>query len=441
MGKKRIFAVLAAFILTFSAVGCGKSKSDGNSLKISDSSSSTDNENSAADSKSESSSSEKTDDKSAESSADTTNTVTNANTDTTTKAGETTAKNNTSDTKTNTNNNSASNPESNAPAQNNNQSGNNQQNKTPQPNAPQQEAVSYTGTVTFGKAVSHSGSNITVNGATATITAGGDYHICGSASNGQLEVNTPEKVKLYLDGVSITSNSGPAIKVTNAKKITIELVSGTTSNLTDGGKDKENDGALFSNDTITIKGSGTLNITSHNAHGISSDDDVIIEEGTININSRKTGIMANDDITIEGGSLSVNGGTNGLKSKGTMNISGGTIIAYGGTKEEKSAIYSETEFNFTGGKLYAVGNAVTAPASMSSPCFVGAFSGSMLPNSTIKVKKDGGDLITLTPTNNYKCIMIMSSEIGAGSTLDINIDGKSYGSHKLNNDLNGINLS
>lgn len=444
---KRVSAVLAAFVLTFSAVGCGKEKSGGSSLSLaeSSSSSSSDSKIPSDESVSDNSTSEKSTESSDENSAVATNPAeTSASPDTTTKTTETPAKSNAKSSDTNTNNNAPSNNASPQNNDNNNaQSGENSQAANPaQPDAPQpQETVSYTGEVVFGKAVSHSGSNITVSGSTATITAGGDYHICGSISNGQLEVNTPEKVKIYLDGVSITSNSGPAIKISDAKKIVIELVDGTASNITDGGKDKENDGALFSNDTITIKGNGTLNITSHNAHGISSDDDVIIESGTLNISSRKTGIMANDDITINGGSVNVNGGTNGLKSKGTMNISGGTVIAYGGTKEEKSAIYSESEFNFTGGKLYAVGNAVTAPTSMSSPCFVGAFSTSMRANSTINLKKDGSNLITLTPNNNYKCIMVMSSEIGAGSSLGINIDGKDYGTHKLNNDLNGINLT
>ena len=65
---------------------------------------------------------------------------------------------------------------------------------------------------------------------------------------------------------------------------------------------------------MRIKGNGTLNITANNEHGISSDDDIIIESGFYNIRSKKSGILANDDVTINGGELHIFGGTNGIKS-------------------------------------------------------------------------------------------------------------------------------
>lgn len=95
-----------------------------------------------------------------------------------------------------------------------------------------------------------------------------------------------------------------------------------------------------------------MNITSGNAHGIASDDDIIIENGTYNITSVKSGIFAHDDITISGGNLDIKGGTNGIKSKGTINISGGNSIISGGTKEEKSSIYSAGAFNYSGGYVF-----------------------------------------------------------------------------------------
>ena len=109
--------------------------------------------------------------------------------------------------------------------------------------------------------------------------------------------------------------------------------------LSDGGKDKVNDGVIFSNDTVRLKGNGELNITANNAHGIASDDDIIIDNGTYNITSKKSGLFAHDDITINEGSLNIKGGTNGIKSKGTLNINGGNTVISGGTKEDKSSMW------------------------------------------------------------------------------------------------------
>lgn len=445
---KRFSALLSAIILVCTATGCEK-KTSGNNSKIALESSVSATEP-TEDSESNNS------DSSSDSSTDTENSQAET---TTTQAADSTNDNN-SETQTTVpaDNKTPEATQTTKPQENNSggtQSGNSQQNNSSSNNsggnqpateaptqapteAPAPEEV-YTGEIKFGSAISSTGSNITVTGTKALISAGGDYKISGRISDGQLIVNTKEKVKIFLDGVNISNSSGPAIFISDAKKIVIELVDGTTSTITDGGTDKINDGALFSNDTITIKGNGTLNINSNNAHGISSDDDVIIQSGTINITSKKTGIMANDDITINDGTLNIKGGTNGLKSKGTMNINGGKTIVYGGTKEEKSAVFAQSGFTYTGGTLYAAGNAVTQPSSMSAPCFVAAFSAAMPANSTIKIKKNNSDLVTLNPHNSYKCIMIMSSDVPTGSSLSVNIDNKDYGTYTLKSGLNAVN--
>ena len=50
-----------------------------------------------------------------------------------------------------------------------------------------------------------------------TISAGGTYRLSGKLTKGQVLVTGSEKVKLYLDGVEITSPSGPALVCTNEK--------------------------------------------------------------------------------------------------------------------------------------------------------------------------------------------------------------------------------
>ena len=97
----------------------------------------------------------------------------------------------------------------------------------------------YTATVNLGSSPSITGENVSANGSVVTISGGGTFYFSGSVDNGQIYVDTAdeEKVKILLDGVSISNSSGPAILVNDAKKCIIELVDGTESVLSDGAKD------------------------------------------------------------------------------------------------------------------------------------------------------------------------------------------------------------
>ncbi len=283
----------------------------------------------------------------------------------------------------------------------------------------------YTAEIVMGGSPSIVGANAAADGSRVIISAGGDYLISGNTDDGQIFVDTTteEKVKLILNGVGIANSSGPAILINDAKKCTIELMDGTISVLRDGAKDKVNDGVIFSNDTLRIKGGGELYIYSNNAHGIAGDDDVIIEGGRYEIDSVKSGIFAHDDITINDGDLLIRGGTNGIKSKGTININGGRTIAYGGTKEEKSSVYSDGAFNYTGGTLYAVGNRVSVPTMSYNPFIVVDCGDTYEAGSTAEMVLNDTQMAVLQPHNNFRCIMMLAPEISAGSSFYTVING------------------
>ena len=283
----------------------------------------------------------------------------------------------------------------------------------------------YTAEIVMGGSPSIVGANAAADGSRVIISAGGDYLISGNTDDGQIYVDTAteEKVKLILNGVGIANSSGPAIMINDAKKCTIEMIDGTVSVLRDGAKDKVNDGVIFSNDTLRIKGGGELCIYSNNAHGISSDDDVIIEGGRYEINSIKSGIFAHDDITINDGDLLIRGGTNGIKSKGTININGGHTIAYGGTKDEKSSVYCEGAFNYTGGYLYAAGNRVSVPTTTYNPYIVIDYGDTYEAGSTAELVLNDSQMAVLQPHNNFRCVMMLAPEISAGSSFYTVVNG------------------
>ncbi|NJL59579.1 MAG: carbohydrate-binding domain-containing protein [Desulfobacteraceae bacterium] len=200
-----------------------------------------------------------------------------------------------------------------------------------------------------GTSITYSGTGISVKGTTATIIAGGDYTVTGTLANGMIIVNTTEKAKLRLSGVNITNSSGPAIFISNADKAFITLTEGTVNYLTDGSSySVEAKAALFSNDTLEIKGNGTLYVSGNYKHGIASDDDIIIENGTIIIRkSVKDGIHANNNVTINGGNLTITPTSDGIESEGDIIVNDGTVTVSAGD----DGMVAATDLTINGGTV------------------------------------------------------------------------------------------
>lgn len=283
--------------------------------------------------------------------------------------------------------------------------------------------------IIFDETVSVKGVNAEASGSVVKITAGGDYIVKGSTSNGQIYISTAteEKVEITLDNVNISCGDGPAIFVNEAKRCVLKLAEGSSNYLSDGGNDKINDGVIFTNDTLRIKGDGYLEINAGNAHGIASDDDVIVESGKYLINSIKSGIIANDNITVNGGELTIFGGTNGMKSKGTMIINDGTIWVCGGVKEEKSSLYAASGLYYRGGYVYAAGNQVTPPTECANPYIVVNWVNGLAADTTVGLNLGGNEFAAIKPKAPYRCIMMLSPDIYSGATFTPVVNGNGNG--------------
>ena len=263
----------------------------------------------------------------------------------------------------------------------------------------------------------YEGEGIAIEGSTWVVTGEGTYLVYGETV-GQIEVRTTAKVKLKLNGVTVQNPAGPAILVSDAKKLTLTLVEGTYNYLSDGG-DGTLDGCICTNDTLEIKGAGALDVVGTVAHGISSDDDIVIKNGTINVNAAKSALMANDDISVLGGELTAVGATNGIKSKGTLNISGGTVRAFGGPKDTKSALYAAGPFTITGGYVYAVGCGATDPdPSTSTQCAVNVrYTPSLAAGTSAAVVCDGMQFLSETPGTAYNTLFVSTPDMYEGMTV------------------------
>lgn len=288
-------------------------------------------------------------------------------------------------------------------------------------------------TIQLGSTIEVNGEGIAVRGSKVGITKGGVYKITGTLTDGTIEVNTTKKVVLLFAGASITNSAGAAVNVIDAKRVTIELEAGTVNTLTDGGVHEDCDGAFFSNDTIEICGTGTLNVNATYAHGIVSDDDIILTSGTVNVTSVKSGLFANDAVDINGGKLFCNAGTNGIKCKGNININGGNSTLIGGTKEEKGAIISLGVFTLTGGTLYAIGNTFTTPCDASTQnCLILDFSTSQAANTRTSITSNNQNILTMSSPRDHSMILYSAPGIISGASYSIYTNGSVSGGTVLN---------
>ena len=211
--------------------------------------------------------------------------------------------------------------------------------------------------------VTFSDSGITIDGTGCTdengvlyITEGGAYTLTGSSTSASILINTDENVKLILNGVELTSTTGPVIYGEQVKNLYIELAEGTTNTLadsdnyeTDSTTGEEIGKAVIScNDDIIILGEGTLNVNGNHKHGIAGDDKLYIESGTINVvTTVKDGIKANDLLCIDGGTINITSANEGMESEDKLIINDGEITI----NSKEDGINASYYIEINGGKL------------------------------------------------------------------------------------------
>ncbi|MBD5159609.1 MAG: carbohydrate-binding domain-containing protein [Ruminococcus sp.] len=211
-----------------------------------------------------------------------------------------------------------------------------------------------------GNGADVTGAGVTVDGSKVTITSEGIYIIRGTLDDGQIVIDADgAKVQLVLDNVNINCSNSSAIYAVNAKKVFVTLADGTENVLTDGTdyvftdtEKSEPDSVIFSHDSLTINGTGELEINGNFNDGIRSKDDVVITGGKITVNAVGNGIKGKDYVAIADGEINITAGADGIKSTNTDDISLGFVYVEGGTlniTSDGDGIQAETVFSATDG--------------------------------------------------------------------------------------------
>lgn len=164
---------------------------------------------------------------------------------------------------------------------------------------------------------------VKIEGNLITITASGTYRLTGTLSDGQVLVDAADDgtVRLILNGVNIHSSTSAPVYIKSAEKTVVILADGTQNKLSDtanyvfeSAEEDEPNATLFSNDNLTVYGSGELSIVANYNDAINSDDGVLIYGANITIAAVDDGIRGKDYLVVRDASLEITAGGDGMKS-------------------------------------------------------------------------------------------------------------------------------
>ena len=133
------------------------------------------------------------------------------------------------------------------------------------------------------------------------------YTLAGSSSNGSFYQDGSFKATVRLNGLTLNNPDSAAINIRDGKRIAVELVEGTTSNLTDGTGGSQK-GCFAVKGHTEFKGAGILNITGNSSHAFWGKEYVEVKKtvGEINIlGSKGDGFNINQYYLQNGGKVTV----------------------------------------------------------------------------------------------------------------------------------------
>lgn len=153
----------------------------------------------------------------------------------------------------------------------------------------------------------------TVNGAHVVALQDADvtneiiYTLSGSSTNGSFYQDGELKITVVLNGLTLNNPDSAAINIRDGKRIAVELVEGTTNNLTDGTNGSQK-GCFAVKGHTEFKGAGILNITGNSSHAFWGKEYVEVKKtvGEINIlGSKGDGFNINQYYLQNGGKVTI----------------------------------------------------------------------------------------------------------------------------------------
>lgn len=191
--------------------------------------------------------------------------------------------------------------------------------------------------------------DITINSANLTIAAGG-VGIFAQTYNESEDTEIPSAVTIKNSSVNITADGDAAVFCGTGGIIVDDTVLSTECYKGDASDDYSYASySLYSEGNITISGDNTV-INADDGGGISADEALKIEGGTVNVDSSNGALFGWNGITISGGNVNVSSvaGSAILAREGALNITGENTSVTATSNDASVA----TVRNFKDGGIY-----------------------------------------------------------------------------------------
>ncbi len=187
-----------------------------------------------------------------------------------------------------------------------------------------------------GSTASISGGGAAISGNVVTITRRGTYILSGNFDGSVIVDAADALVRLVLENVSVQSSDGPAIWVKAADKTVVILPAGTTNTLKDtedytATGDDAPGAALYSQEDLTINGSGTLEINANYNDAVTSEDDLKITDATLSVTSVDDGLIGRDLLALQRCTVNIICDGDGMKTTYDTDTQKGQARLYSGS--------------------------------------------------------------------------------------------------------------
>ena len=141
------------------------------------------------------------------------------------------------------------------------------------------------------------------------------YVLSGMTTDGEFSLDGSYKCTVSLAGVTLTNPSGPAINISNKKRIQISAKNGTVNTLTDGADASESwKGCIYSKGQIQLQGKGSLTVNGNTKHAIKSGDYITVKNLMLNVKSTAgDGISCNKYFVMNSGDVTISAGDDGIQ--------------------------------------------------------------------------------------------------------------------------------
>ena len=258
-----------------------------------------------------------------------------------------------------------------------------------------------------------SGAHVTIAQSNTDAVDGDEitYVLSGTSTNGSLTLGGSYKCTVSLAGVTLTNPSGPAINITNSKRIQLSAKKDTENTLTDGSGSQK--ACIYSKGQLQIQGNGTLNVVGNYKHGIKSASYIEIKNLTLNITSTVSdGINCEEYFLMKSGTVTISGvGDDGIQCD------------LGGTTS--TGVTTDHEDEDTG-NIYLEGGTLNVTATATATKCVKCDGSITVTDGTITLNAKGGvdtsDATDLSYAAGFKADGDFTQ---SGGTIVINVTGAS----------------